>query len=576
MHFIRRLHIPALFCALAVLICELISRPFAEMGISDDGPYVLVAQKLASTGHIVFNGWISAMLGWQLYLASAFIKLFGFSFTTVRMSTLLVSMSLAFVLQRTMVRSSISERNATIGTLALALSPLYLMLSVTYLTDITGLFAIVICLYGCVRALQSSTHRATIAWLCFAVATNAIFGTSRQIAWLGILVIVPSTLWLLRAQRSIIVAGATATLAGVLFMFGCSYWFSQQLYTAPAHLIPSYFSTDRAIWELNDLLLDTPFLLVPVVALFLPELRKIRYRYIAIIAALFLGYLFLAIHPLLLRHIILLEPTMRGEGDWVGVHGIHEGLHIQGTIPIFLSRGVQVLLTIISLGGLIGIFASLLRSLRMPSRLEPPAGISWKQILTLVIPFTITYTIFLIPRAGSGWIFDRYALPLLVVALLCVVRYYQEHVQLRLPPASILLVGIVAIYGIAVIHNQFSLYRARLALVAELNAVGIPDTSVDNGFEYNFEVELQHSDHINEITIALPANAYVPVPPLPAGPCQMFWYDKTPHIHPLYAVSFQPNSCYGLASFTPVHYSRWLTSTPGTLYVVRYTPDSKP
>ncbi len=66
------------------------------------------------------------MLLWQLYLGAALIKLFGFSFTTVRMSTLLVSMVLAFFLQRTMVRASISERNATIGTLALVLSPLYL------------------------------------------------------------------------------------------------------------------------------------------------------------------------------------------------------------------------------------------------------------------------------------------------------------------------------------------------------------------------------------------------------------------------------------------------------------------
>ena len=235
MQLIRRYRIPALFCALAVLLCELISRPYTTMGVCDDGPYILMAHTLATTGHIVYNGWAAAMLGWQLYLGAAFIKLFGFSFTTVRMSTLLVAMLLAFLLQRTLVRADITERNATIGTLALVLSPLYLMLSVTFMTDITGLFAIVICLYGCLRALQSPTDRSTIAWLCFAVATNAICGTSRQIAWLGILVMVPSTLWLLRSQRRVLLAGAAANLAGALFIFACMHWLKHQPYSMPEH-----------------------------------------------------------------------------------------------------------------------------------------------------------------------------------------------------------------------------------------------------------------------------------------------------------------------------------------------------
>ncbi|MGA8940631.1 MAG: hypothetical protein WB439_15825, partial [Acidobacteriaceae bacterium] len=121
MQLIRRYRISALVCALAVLACELISRPFANMGICDDSTYIVSAHRLATTGHILYNGVETPILGWQLYLGAAFIKLFGFSFTSVRMSVLLVAMALAFVLQRILVRSGISERNATIGTLALVL-----------------------------------------------------------------------------------------------------------------------------------------------------------------------------------------------------------------------------------------------------------------------------------------------------------------------------------------------------------------------------------------------------------------------------------------------------------------------
>ena len=255
------------------------------------------------------------MLGWQLYLGAAFIKLFGYSLTTVRMSTLIVAMALAFVLQRTLVRANISERNATIGTLALVLSPLYLMLSVTFMTDIHGLFAIVLCLYGCLRALQASTPRTTIAWLCFAVLTDAICGTSRQIAWLGILVMVPSALWLLRAQRRVLIAGAAATLAGALFIFACMQWLRHQPYAVPMPGLDGTFPVCQVFWQFIDCFLDIPFLLLPIVALFLPQIRKSRPR---VIAVLLLGYALVAVHPRHTAH-LLAGADRRRMG---GCHGI--------------------------------------------------------------------------------------------------------------------------------------------------------------------------------------------------------------------------------------------------------------
>jgi hypothetical protein len=591
-HPLRRLRIPAIVCALSVLLCELIAHPFANMSICDDGPYILMVQHLAATGHIAYNAWAAPMLTWQLYLAALLVKLFGFSFTVVRSSTLLVAMALAFVLQRTLVRSGINERNATIGTLAFILSPLYLMLSVTFMTDIHGLFAIVLCLYACLRALQSSSQRSTIAWLCFAVAANALIGTSRQIAWLGILTILPSTLWLLRAQRRTLLAGTAATLSGIAFIFACLHWLKLQPYSIPEHLLPDTFPLARSLGQLTYLFLDAPFLLLPLFALYLPQLRRATPRVLTAIATLFAAYLFLAIYPSHLRGNFPLEP-MLFNGNWVSVHGIYEGVvslsDWHSTPPLFLHTGERILLTIVSLGGLAGLLISLARSRntpgapgRAPSELPSLAGVTglasetwetttlpWRTLAVLLIPFSAANILLLLPRSTT-LLFDRYLPPLLLVATLLLVRFYQERIRPRLPSTSILLIAIMAIYGIACTHNMFSLYRARVALAAELRANNVPDTSVDNGWEYNLDVELQHSNHINFPTIAVPANAYIPMPPPPTGICQMLWYNYTPHIHPLYGVSFQPNVCNGPAPFAPIHYSRWLAS-PGTLYAVRYT-----
>jgi hypothetical protein len=267
---------------------------------------------------------------------------------------------------------------------------------------------------------------------------------------------------------------------------------------------------------------------------------------------------------------------MPAHGDWVTIYGTYQGVVLQGMPPLFLNTTVQILLTIASIGGLFGLIAAAFHRPHPIAASTPSPGISWKQLGVLLAPFTLAYMLLLIPRAAKSDLFDRYLLALLVVALLCLVRYYQEQIQPQLPFAAILVIAGMAAYSIVTTHNMFSFYRARVALAAELHSNGIPDTSVNYGWEYNLDVELQHAPSINFPTIVIPAHAYVPTPPPPSGACKMFFYDYTPHIHPLYAVSFHPNACYGLAPFAPVHYSRWPYRTAGTLYVVRSTPPTKP
>lgn len=577
MQLVRRLRIPAFLCALAVLLCELLSRPYANMGVCDDWPYILMAQRLASTGQFVYNAWAQPMIGWQLYYGAAFIKLFGLSFTTLRISTLLIAMALAFLLQRTLVRAGITEFNATLGTLALVLSPLYLMLSVMYMTDIPGLFAIVLCLYACLRALQASTSRATIAWLLFAVFTNAFFGTARQLAWLGILVMVPSTLWLLRSkyrglpeQRRVLLTGLVLNLAGALFVFACMQWLKHQPYTMPEHLLLKSYPIGQILSQYLHTFFDLPFLLLPIAALFIPQIRKSHPATLAIFAIFIAGYILLAIHQSHAHPNALLEPT---EGDFVNPGGTFP-FYLQGDPPVFLSTTLRIVLTILSLGGLLGLIASLLR-LRTPPT-HPAHTISWKQLGLLLGPFTLGYAILLIPASTIANLVDRYTLALLVFALLCLIRFYQERIQPRLPIACTLLVLLVALYGVAYTHNLFAIERARVDLAAELRAHGVPDTTVDSGWEYNLGVELQHADHINMSTVEFPVNAYTPQPPLPAGTCFMYWHDRFPHIHPHYAISYKPDACYGPAPFAPVPYTRWLAASPDALYVVNDTPPAKP
>ncbi|HSY35376.1 MAG TPA: glycosyltransferase family 39 protein [Acidobacteriaceae bacterium] len=565
MQVARKFRLPALLCALAVLVCELVSWPYTTMGVCDDMSYILIARKVAETGHIFYNGPTTPMLGWQLYLGALFIKLFGYSLTTVRMSTLLVSMVLAFVLQRALVRANISERNATLGTMALVLSPLYLVLSVTFMSDIQGLFAIVLCLYGCLRAVQADMGRAAIAWVCFAVAADGICGTSRQIAWLGILVMVPSTVWLLRSRRDVFIGAAAANVAGVIWVFGCLQWFKHQPYNVPEHVFSDSFNASHAAGQLGHIFLDAPFLLLPIVALFLPGLQKNRRWVLAVGAVLAAGYLFLATYPSHVRGSFPLDPT---GGDWVDIYGVYGFMILKGNPPIFLNRAVQVVMTIVSVGGVLGLISLLCHRVSVQ---EKSAGVSWKQLGVLLGPFGLVYVLLLIPRAGDFHLTERYLLELLVAALVCMVRYYQDAIRPELPWVCAALVALMAMYGVVNTHNTFAVDRGRVVLANELLAAGVPDTAVDNGWEYNQGVELEHAGFINDYRMINPKGLYREAPPLPEGTCEVNGHDLTPHIQPRYGISFDPDACYGQAPFAPVHYSRWLGSEAGTLYVVYYT-----
>ena len=563
LHLVRKLRVPAVCCALAVLVCELISKPYTTMGVCDDMSYILIARKVAETGKIFYNGPTTPFLGWQLYLGAGLIKLFGYSLTTVRMSTLLVSMLLAFVLQRALVRAGIGERNATVGTLAVVLSPLYLVLSVTFMTDIGGLFAVVLCLYGCLRAVQAGTGRAAVGWIAFAVAGDGICGTSRQIAWLGILVMVPSTVWLLRSRRKVMMAAAGVNLAGFAWVYACLQWFKRQPYNVPEHVLSDSFNVRHAASQLGHIFLDAPFLLLPVVAMFLPGIRKNRRGVLVVGAVLGAAYLFLATYPSHVRGSFPLDPT---GGDWVGVHGVYEFMILKGNPPLFLNKAMQSVFTIVSVGGVVG----LISLLRDGGEMRRSAGISWRQLGVVVGPFALVYALLLIPRAGDFHLTERYLFALLVGGLLCMVRYYQEAIRPELPWVCAALVAVMAMYGVVNTHNTFAVDRGRVVLANELIAAGVPDTAVDNGWEYNQGVELAHAGFINDYRMINPPGRYKPAPPLPAGTCEVNGYDLTPHIQPLYGISFDPDACYGRAPFAPVQYSRWLASEPGTLYVVYY------
>jgi hypothetical protein len=574
----------AFLCVAVFLLCMFIIHPVVEMGINDDWSYIRTAQVLAQTGHVVYNGWATAMLGWQLYLGALFIKVFGFSFTIARASTLLVSLPGTFLLHRVLARFGLSPWNATFGTLLLVLSPIFLPIAFTFMSDVTGFFCIVLCFYACQRALQSASARHAIAWLCFAGLSNIAGGTVRQIAWLGVLIVVPCTAWMLRRRKGALLVGVALWIVGLVSIYGCVHWFLQQPYSIPEESVARAIDRQNAIrlvHSLTDLFLSLLLFTCPVLIAFVPRVfdlprSKLRIAVSAVVFVMVAASLFAAIALERGRGIdMMLLPWL---GNIVTPNGILRYRNILGAEPITLGLWVRMVLTLVVLLSTLNCAAYLLLHRggvrkKTDSQGDSRWGLSWRQTAGLLSPFAIGYVGLLLPRATFRLVVDRYLPPLVFVAAVFALRYLQERTTSRRHARIAVLLSTVCLmsmtfYGVAGAHDVFSLGRARLAATEEVMRSGVPRTSISGGMEYDGWTQIVTWGYIDEPHLKNPAGAYRPQL-VSADPCQYWFEFLTPAVEPKFILAYEPRSCYAPSSFAPVAYSTWLPPYSEKVYIQR-------
>ncbi len=386
-------------CALVVAASVLIAAPVANMPFSDEFSYVKTALDFARTGHILYNGWATAMLGWLIPWDALFIKIFGFSFTVIRLSMLPIDAATVYLFHQILRRFGINSQNAMFGTLALALSPIFLPSAASYMTDIPGLLVIFVCMYMCQRAVATPSDRAALLWLCSAVAVNVAGGTVRQIAWLGALVMAPSTAWLLRERRDMKIAGVllwVLSLAGVL---ACLHWFNRQPYSVPEHVIWAPIRW-MLLPHLGAQIVKTLFclllILFPVSAAWLPTARRLDRK----------AWLRIAGAMVLLVSLWLLAYAEGRPDTWVmpwlmfllaEQSSLRPGMFGTPVVMVLWIRLALSLMVIAS--GLM--MAEQIASLKKTRPIYSGAyALPWNSMAWILGPFSLSYLLLLSPQGG--------------------------------------------------------------------------------------------------------------------------------------------------------------------------------
>jgi len=570
-------HKGGLFCAMAVAFAVLATYPALDMGTADDWSYARSALDLTRTGHILYNGWATAMVGWQIFWGALIIKVFGFSFLALRLSTLPLAMGGAYLLYEIYVLLGLKPSNAILGTLTLFLSPVVLPLTTTFMTDVPGLLFSLLCLYACVRALMAADDRRSIAWLVFAVVTNVIGGTARQIVWLGALMTVPCTAWLLRKRRRVPSTVAALWVSSFVAILACGYWFQHQPYSLPERLLPgavTFSLLPHLMQQVRDFFLTLLLFSLPVLVAYFTALRSVSRK---LLLALFGLALMVMLYRLQTKGVHALAPWLPGSVTEYGVggSGVMESL---GEKPVILPPAIRFLLTLIVIAAASACCAALFSRSRSSefrstefrsTEFRLLQTFSARALLILLGPSTLAYVLLLIPRAAFTNIWDRYTFLPLAIFIFGLLRCFEMRIRPLAPALSFATLGLFALYAIATTHDYFATGRARLEAASLPQNSGVPRTEVQGGFEYDGWTQLQSTGYINDPRLTIPRGAYHAagvLDDLPKG-CRFAFSDHTPAVHPQYFVVFSKQPCLAGSQFGPVSYRAWLPPFRRNIYV---------
>ena len=562
---------PALFVAGFISLCLLLTRPFVEMGVIDDWSYIKTAQIFANTGHFVYNNWATAMLGWQVPLSAAAIKLFGFSFTAARLYMFPVTAVAAYLCCRVLQRFDISPANAVFGTMLVFLSPICLPLEFTSMTDIPGLLVVLVCVWMCQQSARSLTDGRAVAWLCAAAATNVAGGTVRQVAWLGVLVMVPSTAYWLRRRRGMLPAGAILFATGLFCVLAMVHWLGRQPHVvAEQPLLPQLrpYALLHLAAQLLRALFCLLFLLLPLSLASLPRLRHSRKALLGTSLVFVIATGVFAALPHLGQHgrpATWLFPFMPHVLESLGADqsALADMLGDRVVLPTWARIAVSVL----TLTAGFALFRDLMTR-RAGKRLQLDAAIFW-----ILGPFLLANILLLTPRGLTAMLFDRYLIPILLIAVIMLLKIQPGDGAARVTGISIAMLAFFSLVTLAATHDFYSLYRARVAAGEQLIAAGVPPTEFEGGFDYDGWTQLQAGQYIfDDSNPNNPASGFVDLK-LPEE-CSDWAAGGTPLVKPRYFILRSQVRCFQPAGFADVPYRNWLPPFHRALLIEKLRPGS--
>jgi 4-amino-4-deoxy-L-arabinose transferase-like glycosyltransferase len=535
-------------CALfLVLVC--VVRPFGNFPLNDDWAYARGAFALARSGRLEICAWTSMTQVAHLVWGALFCKLFGASFVTLRASIMVLSQCSIVFLYLLLIECRAPRWFALLAAATTLTNPIFVLLSYTYMTDVSYFCMQVLSIWMFLRA----EHRRSLSCYVAAVLASLVATLIRQIGVVVPLAFALTIIWRNRKRLNwmVICASIAPVLAAALALHGFEGWLKESgqwsgRYRFLDQTLLDYFSTFRykdTLLEFRYFALQCGLWLTPLVLCRLPDVlggrRHIGRPYKASGRVIAFGIALTAVILCCNDGLIsvdkgnVLNTYGLGPFELKDLKTLGEGSQRIGSLPY----GFWLALTDVGLAMAVG-FAAVL-------------GIEWKSCRCRSSSFAkdrVLFAALIVLLNGiclfiSTPIFDRYYLQFLPSLIMLLVPTFDVALEWSAQTISVCTVGAFAMFSVAAVHDYLSINEARWELLKELTQrQHVSPRQIDGGFEFN--------------GYYLFDPYYIQKPG-----CDTWWVDDD-----RYAVTLGPLPDYKLLSARPCHL--WLVPAPQQVYMM--------
>lgn len=456
-------------------------NPIGDFPLNDDWSYAYNVKKLALENEIDFHDWGAMTLIVHTIWGALFCKIFGFSFTILRISTLVLGWGTMISSFLFFQEAGIKRSYAFGGTLLFVFNVFFLANAFSYMTEVPFLFYFITGALFFLKAINNKRHINIILATIFSILATLTrqIGLILPIAFLFVFIIKNKV-----ALRSILAAllpSVFTFLSLSLFTNWRKTHFGLSANFANTSDILQNFQNGQFLFALENKSYEYFTLwglfLIPLLIFLFPYFKKkipllekiistvitllIFYPFIVIPNKDFMGNTLvnLGVGPIVLPTSSQLSPTQIGDNDWENLYNISfiAGMLLFQWILIKAYKVYRIV------------------------RNNSEKGVNWSTLFGLTTAFG--YFLFLML---NNHYFDRYniiAIPFLILALIPTNTDFQFSKKIKV--ISLLSIALIMIYSIGVTHDYLSWNRARWEVTNfATNNLDIPKDHLNGGFEY--------------------------------------------------------------------------------------------
>jgi len=466
-----------------VMLC--IANPIGNFPLNDDWQYARPVWYLINKGYYFSPDAYSPIIISQVFWGALFCLPGGFSFNTLRVSTLVLSLAGILVFYFLLLKSSKNEKLSFLGALLLTANPLYFSLSNSFMTDVPFVAFSLFSIYFFFGFLESTKRMHLVVATLFAIAATLIrqFGVVIPIAF-ALVSIIKNRPKLMQWGISILPAIVTS----VALVFGLL-WLKHIGSELKPYYGRSLFDLIKVPGDIFDnslsrsalLLLYSGFFLFPLLLYTtwncLSGITKRQKIVMFIVVAIFTPLLLIRCMQLPYKNVFdtygIGPFTLKGKDDM-----IHPNPDFPHTLLLLFQivAFVGAIMLLIHLGK---ILLDIIRAYRSKDYSKS----LFEQLFILF--YIIGYAVLMFV---SDNFFDRYLLIFIALSAILIMAGIPDTIKIKLPvyiTTCIIIIGI-GIFSAALTHDYISWNRSRWQASDYLTKdLKVSPHKMDGGYEFN-------------------------------------------------------------------------------------------